>query len=282
MRTKGEVRRRVTGPVVAVVLITVLYLWVFVWLVQSWLGDPYYGHGFLIPLISGFIFWLRRHNLKTARASLLGATLLGAGLAVYIFAFIWGMRSLAAFSFLIVVFGTITYLCGRERSKTFVFPTLFLIFMIPMPFISSISYHLQTITTHSSAAIARLFGIPAVITGNQIELPDASFVVGIPCSGISSLISLLALAAIMAFVVSGSSWKRGVLFLSAFPIAILANTIRVASVLLIGNKWGSEAAMGFFHGFSSILLFLLAIALLILLARLLRCKFRTLMELAHG
>lgn len=282
MQTRQETKRWSAGSIIATVLIAMLYLPVFIWLVQSWLDDPYYQHGFLILLASGFIFWLRRHNFKVAKPSLSGAILLGAGLALYILAFIWRMHPLAAFSFLIVVFGIITYLCGRERARLFAFPTLFLIFMIPMPFISSISYHLQTITTHSSAAIAHLFGIPAIITGNQIELPTASFTIGMPCSGMSSLISLLALAAILAFLVNGSFWKRGILFLSALPIAILANTLRVSSILQIANKWGSEAAMGFFHGFSSILFLLLAIALLVLLARLLRCKFRTLTELAHG
>ncbi len=282
MRTSQGTKKWSAGSIITTVLITILYLPVFVWLVRSWLDDPYYHHGFLILLVSGFIFWLRRHNFKIARPSLSGAILLGVGLALYILASIWKIHPLAAFSFPIVVFGIITYLCGKERARLFAFPTLFLVFMIPIPFISSISYHLQTITTHSSAAIAYLFGVPVIITGNQIEIPAASFTIGMACSGMSSLISLLALAAILAFLVNGSFWKRGILFLSAFPIAILANTLRVSSILLIANKWGSEAAMDFFHGFSSILFFLLAIVLLVLLVRLLRCKFRTLTELAHG
>jgi len=137
-------------------------------------------------------------------------------------------------------------------------------------------------TTHSSAGIAHWLGVPTVIAGNQIELPTASFIIGVPCSGISSLVSLLALAAIMAFLLNGSFWRRGILFLAAFPIAILANTLRIASMLLIAYRWGAETAMNFFHGFSGALLFLLAIALLILIARLLRCRTRTWTELAHG
>jgi exosortase/archaeosortase family protein len=62
----------------------------------------------------------------------------------------------------------------------------------------------------------------------------------------------------------------------------MANSLRVGAILVVADRWGSEIAIDFFHGFSGILLFLVAIALLFLVVRLLRCKFRTLKELAHG
>ena len=281
MQTKKVTKNWIPGYIIVTALIAVLYLPIFVWLVQSWLNNPYYGHGFLVLLVSGSIFWLRRCNLKLEKRSLLGAAVLGVGLVLYVLAFIWRMQPLAAFSLLIVVFGIVTYLCGNERAKLFTFPILFLIFMIPVLFLTSMSYFLQTIVTHSSAAIAHLSGIPTIVTGNQIELSSASFNIGAPCSGISSLISLSALAAILAFLVDGPFWKRTILFLSAFPIAIVANIFRVGSILIVANKWGSEVAINFFHGFSGILLFLVAVALLFLVVGLLRCKFRTLRELAH-
>jgi exosortase/archaeosortase family protein len=101
-----------------------------------------------------------------------------------------------------------------------------------------------------------------------------------PCSGISSLISLSALAAIMAFLINGQFWKRTVLFLSAFPIAIMANSLRVGSMLIVATKLGSEVAIDFFHGLSGVLLFLVAVSLLLIVVRLLQCKFRKLRELA--
>ena len=274
-------RTYIPGFIIVTILIVVLYLPVLAWLVQSWLNDPYYGHGFLVILVSGAIFWLRRHNLKIARHSLLGAIVLGAGLVLYVLTFIWSKYSLAAYSFLIVVLGIITYLCGKERAKRFTFPTLFLVFMIPMPFLVNISYYLQSITTHSSEAIANLFGIATIITGNQIELSNASFTIGTPCSGISSLISLSALAALLAFLVNGPFWKRTILFLSAVPIAIMANTVRVGSMLIVADNWGPEVATDFFHGVSGVMLFLVAVALLLVVVRLLRCKFKAFRELGH-
>jgi exosortase len=145
-----------------------------------------------------------------------------------------------------------------------------------MPFLINISYYLQIITTHSSAAIANIFGIDTAITGNQIDLANASFVIGTPCSGINSLISLSALGALLAFLVNGSFQKKVVLFLSAIPIAIIANTVRIGSMLIIADTWGFESAATFFHGISGILVFLIAVGLLIFLARILGCNFRTL------
>jgi exosortase len=153
--------------------------------------------------------------------------------------------------------------------------------MVPMPFLINISYYLQIITTHSSAAIANIFGIDTAITGNQIELANASFIIGTPCSGINSLISLTALGALLAFLVNGSFKKRMALFLLAIPIAIIANTIRIGSMLIVADTWGFESAINFFHDISGILLFLIAVALLLLLARILRCNFRTFKEIAN-
>jgi len=81
---------------------------------------------------------------------------------------------------------------------------------------------------------------------------------------------------------SSSSWKEIILCLLALPIAIGSNTFRVSLLILIADKWGTEAAMNYFHNFSSPLLFILSIALLLLLARILRFRFRTLAELTNG
>ena len=87
----------------------------------------------------------------------------------------------------------------------------------------------------------------------------------------STLISLLALAALLAYIFKGRTYKRVVLFLLAFPIAILANLVRVVSLLLIGNHWGVEVAMTYFHHYSSLVFYLVALLLLGLIARLLGC-----------
>jgi exosortase len=275
-------KRTIIFPAVTAVLIILLYLPVFIWLVNSWISNEYYRHGFLIPIVSGFIFWLRRQNLKTSKPFIPGAIVFGAGLVLYAISFLMKIYSLSAFSLLIVISGIIAYRCGKERIKPLIFPVLFLILMIPLPFLDTVSCQLQTFTTYSSASIAHWAGIPVVTIGNQIDIPGSSFTVGTPCSGINSLISLLAIAAIVNFLVEGTAWKRVFLLLLAIPVAMLANTVRISAMLLIASRWGAETAMDYFHDFSSLLLFLLAIALLILIAFLMRMKPRTWQELKQG
>ena len=82
--------------------------------------------------------------------------------------------------------------------------------------------------------------------------------VGLPCSGMNTLIALLALVAIFVYLLRGSFYKKVIVFMLAFPLAILANVFRISSLLLVANHLGAEAAEGFFHGFSSLLFFLLA------------------------
>ena len=73
-----------------------------------------------------------------------------------------------------------------------------------------------------------------------------------------------------------------VLSLSALPVAIISNTVRVSLLLLITVMWNAEVAMSYFHHYSSPLLFVFSIALLLLLARLLRFRVKTMEELANG
>ncbi len=260
--------------VVALAVTIIFYAPVLTWLVRCWLDDPYYHHGFLIPIISGVILWLRRARLPVGEKSAAGAIIFATGLALYGAGFFLHSPSLAAFSFLIAIWGVISYFCGVRRGRPFAFPILFLIFMIPLPFLSELSGYLQNIATHSAAAMARVAGTSTTTLGNQIILPSADFVVGEPCSGMSTLISLLALAAILVFLLDGKHYRRAILFLLAFPIAIAANALRVASILVIADRASVDLAMSLFHSFSGVILFLIALSLLILFSWLLGCKFK--------
>ncbi|MEE8471238.1 MAG: exosortase/archaeosortase family protein, partial [Dehalococcoidia bacterium] len=91
------------------------------------------------------------------------------------------------------------------------------------------------------------------------------------CNGINTLISLLALTAVYAYLLVGPPYKKAIIFAFAFPMAILANVARIAAVILIANYHGDEVAMTF-HNFSSPLFFIIAFLCVVLLAWILRCK----------
>lgn len=266
--------RRLIGPILTATILISLYFPVFVWLIRIWLNSPYYSHGFLILPVSAFIAWTRRKELARTKPSTIGVVIFAAGLVIYIVGFVWKIYWLWAFSLLPVAFGLLLYFSGVKPTRAMMFPIWFLIFMIPLPFLDSIAIPLQSISASMSALIVQAIGIPVTRIGAEIRLADSVFIIGLPCSGMNTLISLLALAALFLYFMKAPFYKKVSLFLLAFPIAILANVFRIALLLVIAHLWGTEAALTFFHGFSSLFLFLIAFLFLFLLSRLFRCSFR--------
>lgn len=265
--------------VVLALLLSLLYLRTFIWLARAWFTDPYYSHGFLVLLISGFITWREIRSYRRAQKVepepfKPGIYIFGFGLLLYTIGFITLFPFLAAISFLFTVSGLILYFYGKPLMRSLLFPLLFLIFAIPLPllFLEEITYVLQSYSACSSAFIIGLLGIPVERTGAEIQLQNAAFTIGLPCSGMNTLISLLTLAAILIYLLRCPLVKKAVLFCAAVPIALGANILRIVSILLVANAYGAEAAIRFFHDFSSILLFLVALFGLLILATIFSCK----------
>jgi exosortase len=260
-------------------LLALLYARTILWLVTSWLSDPYYSHGFLVLLVSGFFAWLA---LRTARAQhepsqepyRNGIFIFAFGLLLYAAGFLMVFPFLIALSFLFTASGLILYVYGKALMRALLFPLAFLIFAIPLPveFLDTVGYFLQELSARYPAALLELFGISVIRVGAEIHLADAAFIIGLPCSGMNSLISLLALAALFVYLLRCPWYKKGVLLCSAVPLAIFANILRVTSLLLIANAYGADTASGFYHTLFSPLLFIIALLCLLLVSILIGCK----------
>jgi exosortase len=127
-----------------------------------------------------------------------------------------------------------------------------------------------------AAWAARVIGLDVVRDGLVLHSVTASpayaFVVAQACSGMSSLLSLLSLAALWVYATRGSLPGRVAIFGAVLPLVVIANTVRVTLVLFVGASFGEDAALGFFHGASSLVLFGLALAGLLLVSRMVGCK----------
>ncbi|MFC1944234.1 exosortase/archaeosortase family protein [Chloroflexota bacterium] len=266
-------RKRFAAWTLIIAFLGVIYAPVLFWLFRSWLNNPYYEHGFLIPIVSGFAAWRQRHVLKRAQQSSIGAVLFLAGLAVYIVSFAWEMRFPAAFSLLMVLAGLVIYFYGSRAGRSMAFPICLLLFAIPIPYLSDIGSHMQHISSQGTAVVVQTIGITIERTGSEIRLADSAFIIGMPCAGMNTLISLMALAAVLAYFIEGPYHKKAILFAMSLPIAIMANIFRISFLLLVANHWGAKAAEGVLHDLSSLLFFLLAFLCLLLLGRILGLGF---------
>ncbi len=261
------------NKILIILLFMLFYLPIFSGLVDSWQVNPYYSHGPLIPIVSLYLLWRRKNQLKYSDSEFnYGIMALVLGLTVYGTGILYKSLFISAVSFIIVLSGLILSFYGKKVLGQLLFPISFLIFMMPLPYMDYVSFQMQSITAQSSAAILHLLGIPVTTTASQIRLENTLFVIGEPCSGLRTLISLLAVSTVFAYAVEGQLNRKIILTLSALPIAAAANILRVSSILLIANYQGKEAAMQYYHDLSSILMFLIAVILLILVGRGLKCS----------
>lgn len=255
--------------VVISVCMAVLYYPVFLGLVADWIDLPDLSHGFLVPLVSLYLVWERRTQLLNTPAcpANWGLFILIAGIGLLLLGTLATEFFTMRFSLLMVLAGTIVFMLGWGHFKILVFPLAFLVFMIPIPsiFMQKISFPLQVIASSFSTSLLQQIGIPVLRDGNILQLPNGTLHVVEACSGIRSLITLLALGTVFAYIAGKIFWERALLVAACVPIAIVVNGCRVAVTGVLAYNYGMAMAEGFFHGFSGYLMFLFALALLFVL-----------------
>lgn len=253
------------------------------WLVGEWLGNDYYSHGPLVPLVSAVLAWrlwprkgvaavdgTAPQQFSTSSSLALIPILLS--LAIYLYALLERAYFVASLAMILLVAGLVWYLLGTAILRRMVFPIGFLLFMVPLPFIEPMSVPMAQFTGVCAATTVRLLGVPITVNGAQVTLPNANLVVGAQCSGLRSIVTLLTLVGLVIFVVQGPWWGKGLLALSSIPIAIFGNILRVASLLAVANVWGADTGFKFYHDYSGIVFFLSAFALLLLFSRWVQCR----------
>ncbi len=213
------------------VLLIVMYIPVLYELIINWYQDPNYSHGFLVPLISGYLIWRKRRELSQIEISRdnLGLGIIALAMILFILGNAASEYFTARFSLVVAIFGLILHQFGRRMIRRTWFELVFLCFMIPIPYVIyfSATFPMQLLASKVSVAMLDLIGMPALRQGNIIHLPEQSLEVAEACSGLRSIISLLAMGAIYAYLTQKHFWSKVVLFLVTIPIAILGNIVRV-------------------------------------------------------
>ena len=249
----------------------ILYWPVLASLVQDWSYNENYSHGYLIPFIAGYIIysrWNKRGRLPV-QVYWPGILMVLAGLLLLIAATIGAEFFLQSISFLFVLGGGILFLCGRAWFRFFLFPILYLMFMIPLPAIlwNSIAFPLQLFVSAVTEQIVSLLDVPMLRQGNMLQLPGTTLEVVDACSGLRSLVALSAFSAALAMLPVAEKvflvrWKMVLLFLAAVPVAITVNIIRLTVTSLLVYRYGPRMIQGIFHEISGLLVFMLGLGML--------------------
>ena len=275
-----------------------LYFGVLLKLGNDWWHDENYSHGLLIPFVIGFILWQERKFFADLTSQ--GKTYAGAcGVALAMLALWAGTAGaelyLQRLSLVLMLLSIAIYFYGRRSLRLVFMPLMLLLISIPIPQIvfNRIAFPLQLFASRCAVAAMSALSIPVLRQGNIIELmplgatePKKLAVVE-ACSGIRSLMTLVALAMIYTYFttpkaaetsVSDSTiakrasqtkifgtftfWRSAILVAAAVPIAILTNAVRVSGTGILARYYGTRVADGFFHSFSGWVIYISAAAML--------------------
>ncbi|MEZ5357358.1 MAG: exosortase/archaeosortase family protein [Candidatus Zixiibacteriota bacterium] len=248
-------------------LFVLLYLPVFIGLVTEWYTDDNYSHGFLIPVVTAYLLWKRRKTLKeliSPEGDNIGLIVILAGMVIFVLANAMAEYFTLRASLVITLYGLIWYILGRKFAFEAWFELLYLFFMIPLPYVIyySLTFPMQLFATKVTVKILGFIGMSAVQQGNMIHLPGYSLEVAEACSGLRSLISLLALGALYARLTQKDMPRQIILFLSTIPIAIAANIFRVLFTAVGAYTISKELAEEFLHELSGMMVFIVSFIML--------------------
>lgn len=287
--------RSLYKPFLISLALAFLYATVLSKLGRDWWNDENYSHGLLIPFIIGYILWSERERL----VRYVGRPSFGWGAATVLLGLIalWGGTAGAELfvqrmSLVLMLAGIVVYFWGFSLLRLISVPLTLLLLAIPIPTIvlNKIAFPLQLLASRCAVSAIAALNIPVLRQGNVIELmplgasqPKRLEVVE-ACSGIRSLMTLVTLAVVFAYFTHPRSddagprsgggnpiiarlksfalWRSVLIVLSAIPIAILTNVLRVSGTGVLARFYGTKVADGFFHSFSGWVMYIVAFLML--------------------
>ncbi len=245
-------------------------------LLDAW-ARPEYSHGYLIPVIAGYLFVSRAYEVDANGPGQVsgrgpGIALIAAGLTVGLLGNLVQIPDISTYGFIMNVAGLVLLTMGWRRGLLFWAPVFYLIFMLPLPnFIYwPLSIKLQMISSQIGVGIISFFGVPVFLDGNVIDLGIYKLQVAEACNGLRYLFPLMSFGFLFSVLYKGPIWHKVLLVVSTIPITVLMNCFRIGVIGLLVNSYGIEQAEGFLHFFEGWIIFVACIAVLYLEAVLLQ------------
>jgi exosortase len=247
-------------------------------LLMRW-KDPTWQHGLLAPFIAGWLVFRQKDKLAALplKPSLAGLFAMLFALFTYYGGYKANNYYMGAFAIQLFLAGFVFYSLGWHHVRSLIFPWLMLCFMWPLVFLEDgLSYRLRVLMVESVTFVLNGIGLETLRTGTGLtSAANAHHAMGElfslkvdgPCSGMRSLFALLMVSALFGYFSQRSLQRRLFLFCSAFPLAVLANMVRI--FILIGGSmlFGQDFAVGneaqevsTFHFISGIAVYLVALA----------------------
>ena len=235
-------------------------------MIRVWADDSNYSHGFLIPLICAWLIWRQKSTLASlpVRPSLWGLLVVVPSLFALVLGKVGHEFYLQRVSLPPLLWGLSLLAFGWPLAKRCAFAAAYLLLMVPLPYIlyDSVAFPLRLLAADLAGGVFRLWGVPVLVEGNVIHLPWITMNVIDACSGIRSLISLLAAGSILAYVMLSRRWLKPVVVLAVIPVAIVTNSARIVLAGYLSRSMGAAALAGSTHDMVGWVVFMAAFLIL--------------------
>ena len=272
--------QRITWIIIGVLLvILVLAHFNSLWEVSTTWHNAQYSHGYLVPVFAAVLLWFRREPFEQIPPwqRWLGVGLITLGVVSRVIGTRYVVFVVDNLSFLPGVLGIFTLMGGLRCLRWSGPPICFLLFMYPLPdfLVNSILRPLQTVATQASTVALQMLGVEVYRDGNRILLDQMEMGVVDQCSGLRMVTIFVALAFAIAMIITHRPWwDRLAILLSAIPIAITVNIIRITLTGMLYNlQVSSEIANKVFHDWAGFIMMPMALGLLFLEMQILHLLF---------
>lgn len=251
-------------------------------LAEIWDREPDYSHGYLvIPLFVLFLYLRRDSFPKSLKPAWYGLLVIVASIALRVAGGVVFITPFDGWSIVLWVSGVALCIGGWSLLRWCLAPTLFLFFMVPLPFRyeTLISQPLQRIAAILSSFVLRCLGQPAFAENTTIIVGTDILEVEQSCSGLRIFVGIFALTCGYLIAFRRELWEASLLIVGAVPVALVANAVRIVVTAILYRHFTDETAHRFSHDMAGYLMIPLAAGLLWCLQWYLNCLMR---DVTHG
>lgn len=256
--------------------VSVLYFPVFAQLYSTRWVNIDYTHAYFILPVSLWLIWRKRSDLKAfyaqlqcpdsnlptpnSQQTLIGFCLFFFGLLMFIFGWRLEYLLVSTLSLIPLLMGLVVYLYGLKMARALLFPILYLLLLVPPPLgvLDSVTIPMRYGVSTVATEILKIFQFPVIRNGLLMSIGGKEVFMGPACSGFRSLITMISLGAVYAYISKGSKLHKWILLSLVIPLALLGNLIRVTGMCLVTFYLG-EAAGGKFHDYGGFVIFIVLI-----------------------
>jgi exosortase B len=233
------------------------------------------GHGPIILAVSVWLLYTKRHGLAALHARPLpglGWPLLVFALLMYALGRSQDIIMFEIGSQIVLLVSLLLVFKGLPGLRLAWFPLFFMLFMVPLPeaLVAAVTGPLKSAVSAVASNLLYQIGYPVGRSGVVMTVGPYQLLVADACAGLNSMFTLEALGMLYMNLMKYTNPVRNVvLALLLVPTAFMANIVRVMILVLVTYHFGDAAGQGFVHGFAGMVLFMVALALMLVLDKVL-------------